>query len=136
VLTDLTWLSQVHQCSGLKSLILTESSRTIRGQTSTDRSLYITSIFTPAAILRSAVRRHWALENKLHWVLDVTFREDQTRITDRNAALNLAIIRKLALNLQKRSSRLQTPSACRKKRRATQRVPYLISVLSAGTLKL
>jgi predicted transposase YbfD/YdcC len=52
----------------------------------------------PAVLVR-AVRRHWGVENALHWVLDVTFREDDSRVRDRTAARNLALVRKIALNL-------------------------------------
>jgi predicted transposase YbfD/YdcC len=51
------------------------------------------------AVLAQAIRRHWSIENALHWVLDVTFREDDSRVRDRTAARNLALLRKIALNL-------------------------------------
>src|SRR5215212_5100610 len=51
----------------------------------------------PAVLVR-AIRRHWSIENALHWVLDVTFREDDSRVRDRTAARNLALLRKIALN--------------------------------------
>ena len=52
--------------------------------------------------LGALVRRHWSIENELHWVLDMTFDEDHSRIRDRNSAMNLALLRKLALALLKR----------------------------------
>lgn len=57
--------------------------------------------------LAQAIRRHWSIENNLHWVLDVTFREDDSRVRDSTAARNLALLRKMALNLvsQERSTK-------------------------------
>ena len=52
--------------------------------------------------LVQTIRRHWTIENGLHWVLDVTFREDDSRVRDRTAARNLAILRKIAINLMGR----------------------------------
>jgi hypothetical protein len=50
-------------------------------------------------VLIQAIRRHWTIENGLHWVLDVTFREDDSRVRDRIGARNLAVLRKIAINL-------------------------------------
>ena len=52
-----------------------------------------------AEIIGKAVRSHWGIENSLHWVLDMTYREDESRIRDKNAAQNLAIVRHTALNM-------------------------------------
>jgi predicted transposase YbfD/YdcC len=49
--------------------------------------------------LGQAIRSHWAVENALHWVLDVTFREDDSRVRDRTTTRNLALLRKIALNI-------------------------------------
>ena len=51
------------------------------------------------ATLGRAIRTHWGIENTLHWVLDVTFREDDSRVRDRRAARNLAVLRRIAINL-------------------------------------
>ncbi len=61
----------------------------------------MTSSDADGPALASAVRDHWAIENSLHWVLDVGFREDDSRLRDRNAAANFAVIRKIAVNLVK-----------------------------------
>jgi predicted transposase YbfD/YdcC len=50
-------------------------------------------------VIASAVRSHWGIENTLHWVLDMTFREDESRIRGKNAAENMAIVRHIALNM-------------------------------------
>src|SRR4051794_33406270 len=77
---------------------------TIRGVTGTGEveaeiRYFLTSCGDEPAVLVRAIRRHWSIENALHWVLDVTFREDDSRVRDRTAARNLALLRKIALNL-------------------------------------
>jgi predicted transposase YbfD/YdcC len=76
-----------------------ETERTINGKTSTERRLYIGSIPADAATLAHAVRAHWGIENRLHWCLDVALNDDQMRARVKNAGANLAIIRRLVLNL-------------------------------------
>ena len=71
-----------------------------RGETKSDIRYFLTSSSADGD-LAAAVRNHWAIENSLHWVLDVGFREDESRLRDRNAAANLAVIRKIAINLVK-----------------------------------
>jgi len=71
------------------------------------------------AILGQAIRSHRSVENALHWVLDVTFREDDSRVRDRTAARNLALLRKIALNIVGRD---QTTKASVRARRKTAKV--------------
>ena len=67
-----------------------------------ERRYYLSSLPLGVATFARAVRGHWGVENKLHWVLDVQMREDQSRARAGNAAENLATLRRLALNLLKR----------------------------------
>jgi predicted transposase YbfD/YdcC len=86
----------------LKGIVLVERERTINGKTSIERGHYITSrtnISAKAAL--AATRAHWAIENELHWVLDVAFREDDCRVRAGYAAENFAVIRHIAINLLK-----------------------------------
>src|SRR5829696_1632828 len=69
-------------------------------------------------LLGRAIRRHWSIENALHWVLDVTFREDYSRVRDRTAARNLALLRKIALNLVAGERSSQTSLRGRRKKAA------------------
>jgi predicted transposase YbfD/YdcC len=71
----------------------------------------------PAVLIR-AIHRHWSTENALHWVLDVTFHEDDSRVRDRTAARNLALLRKIALNLAARDRGSQTSLRGRRKKAA------------------
>jgi predicted transposase YbfD/YdcC len=107
VTNDVAWLSQQKQnWAGLQSLIMIESTREIIGRNSTgtasvERRYYISSLPAKAAMLGKTVRAHWGIENSMHWVLDVAFREDDCRIRVGDAAQNFAILRRIALNLLK-----------------------------------
>lgn len=72
-----------------------------RGETKFDIRYFLTSSGAGGPVLAAAVGNHWAIENSLHWVLDVGFRKDESRLRDRNAAANLAVVRKIAVNLVK-----------------------------------
>jgi predicted transposase YbfD/YdcC len=134
VLRDLTWLNSAEKWVDLKTLILVESHRTRKGLTSVERRVFISSLDATAERLSTLVRGHWNIENRLHWVLDVTFGEDDARVRDRNAAENLALLRKAALNLLERSPFELDPkmSIAMRRRLATWRPDYLKHVLFNG----
>src|SRR3954468_20541147 len=85
---------------GLRAVLAVETIRGIpgRGKVTAEIRHYLSSAALPPEALAVAIRRHWAVENGLHWVLDVGFREDDSRVRDRTAARNLALLRKIALN--------------------------------------
>ena len=70
-----------------------------RGGSTGQVRYFLTSSAAPDTRIAEAVRAHWAIENGLHWVLDTDFGEDLSRVRDRNAAANLAVLRRIALNL-------------------------------------
>ena len=76
-----------------------ESERQIQGKTTIERRLYISSLPADAQRLSEAVRSHWAIENRLHWCMDVAFNDDRMRARTGHAAHNLALIKQLAINL-------------------------------------
>jgi predicted transposase YbfD/YdcC len=85
---------------GLKAVARIETLRTVDGgETVRTARCFVLSRIMPPETLLSLARRHWAIENQLHWQLDVLFREDETRTRKKNAAANLAVLRRLALNI-------------------------------------
>src|ERR687894_2536805 len=108
---------------GWPELSATLAVETIRGVSGTGKveaeiRYFLTSCGDDPAVLARAIRRHWAIENGLHWVLDLTFREDDSRVRDRTAARNLALLRKIALNLVARDRRGRASLRGRRKRAA------------------
>jgi predicted transposase YbfD/YdcC len=99
VMHDVDWLRQRHDWPGLTALAMLESVREIAGKVERERRFYITSSTLPAACLAPAIRDHWSIENSLHWVMDMVFRDDDSRLRNGNAPANVAAIRHMAQNL-------------------------------------
>jgi len=102
--TDLDSISKRKEWSNLACVALVEVDRTIDGKTSTEQRYYISSkkrLRAKSAL--SIVRSHWGIENELHWVLDVAFREDDSRVRAGYAAENFAVVRHIAFNLLKKA---------------------------------
>lgn len=100
VTPDLSSLSALRKdWPGLQALVMIEARREVQGEVSTERRYYLSSRLADAASLGPAVRGHWGIENQLHWSLDVTFGEDQSRMRAGNAAENFSVLRRIALNL-------------------------------------
>ena len=98
VIHQVEWLDG-HRWPGLNSIIVVDSRREIDGKIQTETRLYITSLVLLAHVVGPLVRSHWAIENGLHWVMDMVFRDDECRVRTRNAPANLATIKHMALNL-------------------------------------
>lgn len=98
-----TQFSNLSKWKNAQYVVAVERIRSINGteKVSTEIHYYITSAKDSSEFLASCIRKHWNVENKLHWSLDVSFREDSNRTTHDNAALNLSILRKFALNILK-----------------------------------
>jgi predicted transposase YbfD/YdcC len=99
---QLGWFADLGQWEGLRSVGVVESTREIDGEKTVERRYYLASLSLDVALFARAVRSHWGVENKVHWVMDVCFGEDQSRARTGHAAENLATLRRLALNLLKR----------------------------------
>jgi predicted transposase YbfD/YdcC len=84
---------------GLRTVAMIERERHIGAKISVERWYYLSSLPSDAALIARAVREHWAIENSLHWVLDVTFSEDSSRVRLDHAVENFVLLRKIALNL-------------------------------------
>jgi len=99
--TELDWFADRSKWEGLRSVGMVEAIRELNGVRSVERRYYLSSLALDAELFARAVRAHWGVENKVHWVMDVCFREDQSRARTGYAAENLATLRRLALNLLK-----------------------------------
>ena len=88
---------------GLATIAMVEPTVERDDRTTTSRRYYLSSAKLPAAAFARAVRAHWGIENGVHWVLDVDFDEDRARNRKDHGPENLAIIRKLALNVLRRA---------------------------------
>lgn len=138
VTNDVAWLREQHQqWSGLQSLIMVESTREIIGRNGTgyasvERRYYISSLPAKAAMLGKTVRAHWGIENSMHWVLDVAFREDDCRIRIGEAAQNFAVLRRIALNLLKNDKTTKLGVA-NKRLKAGWNVNYLSKLMGLPT---
>ena len=102
--SDLDWLVGREEWEGLRSVMFVESERFIGESLSVETRYYLSSLPNDAELLNQAVRSHWGVENSLHWVLDVTFDEDRSRIKKENAPENFGLLRRLALCLLKKES--------------------------------
>ena len=99
VSTDIDWLQEHHQWPALAAIAKLTRTRESGPKVTTETAYYLLSTALGADRLGEVVRSHWGIENTLHWVLDVTMNEDQTRNRKDNGPENLALLRRLALNL-------------------------------------
>ena len=125
---DLGLLEACADWAGLRTLVLVETERhTARSCTRTQR-LYLSSLTDPdPAVYARLVRGHWAIENQLHWQLDLTFHEDRSRLRTGHAGLNANIFRKIALYLLAQDTR--PISFKRKRKQAAYDNGYLCQLL-------
>lgn len=96
---DVAWLQERHNWPGLKGVLMVESKREIGDKIERETRFYITSLVWLASQLGPVVRSHWAIENSLHWVMDMVFRDDECRIRTEHAPANFTTIKHIALNL-------------------------------------
>jgi len=101
---DIAWLQQDHRWPGLRSVAKGDSRRELlaEGKVETETRYYISSLPGDANQIGHAVRSHWGVENGLHWVMDMVFRDDQCRIRSAHAPANFATIKHMASNLLRR----------------------------------
>ncbi len=128
VTSDIDWLEDKENWEGLKSIGMVESTREIDGNRSHERRYYISSLNTDALSFGRAVRKHWGIENSVHWVLDIAFREDESRVRKGNSPENFAAIRHIALNLL-RSNKTFKGSVKTKRLNAAMDPKYMETVI-------
>lgn len=99
VIHDVGWLRQRHNWPGLNAVLVVESIREIGEKVERETRFYITSLSLLASMLAPVVRSHWAIENGLHWVMDMVFRDDECRLRTDHAPANFCTIKHMAQNL-------------------------------------
>jgi predicted transposase YbfD/YdcC len=121
----------VRRWPGVASVVMVERIRSTVERTQHERHYYLSSLPPKVTTLHHAIRQHWRVENDLHWCLDVSFGEDHCRIRDLRAAENVALVRRMALQLLKRQPG-ETVGLPIRRLRAGWDNAYLVQVLSTG----
>jgi predicted transposase YbfD/YdcC len=124
----LAFINDYQAWPGLACVVKVTSQRQQAGGTSSETRYFISSLPPDAARLLSAIRAHWQIENSLHWVLDVAFREDENRVRKDHAPENLSLIRHLSLNLLKQDTTVKAGIKAKRKR-AGWDPGYLLALL-------
>jgi predicted transposase YbfD/YdcC len=124
----LAWFADKAKWEALGSLGMVESIREMEGKVTRERRYYLSSLKLDVETFARAVRGHWGVENQLHWVMDVCFREDQSRARQGHAPENLATLRRLALNLLRRE-KTKKRGIKAKMLNASWHHPYLLRLL-------
>ena len=129
VIHDVGWLQERHKWPGLKGVAMVESQREIDGKIAYETRFYITSLGLPANAIGPMIRAHWAIENSLHWVMDMVFRDDECRIRTEHAPANFATLRHMAYNLARKAP--GKASIRLKRKTASWDDNYLASLIAA-----
>jgi predicted transposase YbfD/YdcC len=128
ITSDLDWLGAKPSWAKLQSIGMVEARRERPNAVETEARFYLTSLPADAPLFAKAVRGHWHIENCLHWVLDVSFREDECRIRKAQGPQNFAVLRHIALNLLRREPHHKRGLKARRKRAGWDH-QYLLQVL-------
>lgn len=116
VCTDIDWLKKRHpNWCDLTMIGMIKASREVKGKLSESTRFYIGSKKMNAADFGHAARTHWSIENRLHWVLDVTFRDDDCRVREDYGPENFSIIKHMALNILRKAKKKDSLRVMRKK---------------------
>jgi predicted transposase YbfD/YdcC len=127
----LAFIQDYKAWSGLRSLVKITAERRLASKIEVETRYFIASLPPDPVQLLQVVRAHWQIENAFHWILDVAFREDDSRVRKDHAPRNLALLRRLALNLLKREASLKVGIKA-KRLRAGWDAPYLLKVLCSS----
>lgn len=123
------WVENQSQWKDLQTVVMVERIRIIKGQTENSKSFYISSLVNPTPEkMAHYIRNHWAIENSLHWQLDLTFGEDDAKVRNQNAIINLHQVRKWALVILKKLP--EKISIKRKRKKAHKDNEYLKKLLT------
>ncbi len=133
VTEQIHWLDETDEPSawtGLRSVAKVQSQRTVAGKTTTESRYFLSSLPADAKKVLSVVREHWGIENSLHWVLDMAFAEDCSRVRRDHSPQNLATLRHLALNLL-RQEKTDKNGVKNRRLRAGWDNDYLVKVITS-----
>ena len=103
VFHDVDWLQERHDWPGLKAVVMVESTRELVDKVERETRFYLTSLVWLAHQIGPVIRSHWAIENSLHWVMDMIFRDDECRVRTKHAPANFTTIKHMAHNLIRRA---------------------------------
>jgi predicted transposase YbfD/YdcC len=129
-LDQLPPLYQAPEWVGLQTIVIVERTRYLWNKMTHEIHFYLCSLPPESPRIGAAIRQHWGIENSLHWVLDVTFDEDNSRVRSMHAPQNLALVRRFALNALNREPTRR--SIRQKSFRAAMDDDYMLKVLSAA----
>jgi predicted transposase YbfD/YdcC len=124
-------LHQIEQWAGLTTIVMVKRVRHLWNQVTREVMFYLTSLTWDAALIGRTIRTHWGIENQLHWVLDVTWGEDKSRIRRGHGGENMALLRRLAINVLNQETSKKR-SLKQKAKRASMSPDYMLSVLAAA----
>jgi predicted transposase YbfD/YdcC len=128
-LPEIGQLYQSEQWAGLKTLVMVIRVRNLGNKVTRQITFYLSSLAADAAHIGRAIRRHWGIENQLHWVLDVTFAEDNSPIRNLNGPENFSLLRRMAISLLNQETSTKR-SLRQKMKRASMNTNYLLEVLA------
>jgi predicted transposase YbfD/YdcC len=129
VIHDVAWLQERHNWPGLNGVVMVESTREIGDKIERETRFYITSLLWAACQLGPVVRSHWAVENSLHWVMDMVFRDDECRVRTNHAPANFTTLKHMAHNLIRKAP--GTHSIRLRRKAAAWDDNYLASLIAA-----
>ena len=124
-------LYEQHQWLGLQTLVMVVRIRHLWNKTTREVQFYLSSLPSDALSIGRAIRQHWGIENQLHWVLDVSFGEDASRIRNGHSPENFSLLRRMAISLLNQETST-TRSLKQKAKRAAMDNNYMLQVLSAA----
>ena len=128
--SDIGWLPGKHMWAGIKTIVMVIRRREVNDSASVETAYFITSLDNHAPTIAKAIREHWAIENALHWCLDIAFREDDCRVRKDHGPENFGIIRHMAINLLKRETSLKGGIQTKRLKAAWDH-DYLLKILAA-----
>jgi len=126
---DIDWLKERHDWPGQNGVVMVESTREIGDKIERETRFYITSLVWLANQLGPVIRSHWAIENSLHWVMDMIFRDDECRIRTEHAPANFTTLKHMAHNLIRKAP--GKPSFRAKRKIAAWDDDFLASLIAA-----